>query len=171
MTYAFQPSEQHAQELAQIACLGPHGVEVDRIKAVTTQQNDIEHAFGVVECQPHASFHEQPMRYSVDCRRTDKKWDCYEEALEIFVDIGSRTLRVRPGPFDKGFAYDAVKRIATSGNFQSVPLAEAMRSPCMLSRGEKAELIEIRCTGVRVIASQWCPQGGCPRIISVDRSF
>ena len=151
--------------------MGPHGVGAERIKAVTTQKNDVEHAFGVVECMPHEKFHEQPVRYSVDCRRTDKQWDCYEEAQEIFLTLGNKTLRVRPGSFDKEFAYDTVKSIATAGNFQGVPLSEAMRSPCSLSRGEKSELVEIRCTGVRVIASQWCPQGGCPRIISVDRSF
>ena len=171
MTYAFEPSEQQAQELARIACVEPHGVTVERIRAVTTRKNDVEHAFGVVECAAHASFRGQPERYSVDCRRIERKWDCHQETLEIFVAIGDRTLRVRPGDFDKAFSYDAVQRIATAGNFQGVPLAEAMRSPCTLMRGEKSELIEIRCTGVRVIASQWCPQGGCPRIISVDRSF
>ena len=171
MLYAFQPSKQHAQELAQIACFEPHGVEAERIKAVTTRQNDVEHAYGVVECKPHAVFHEQPVRYSVDCRRVDKKWNCDEPALEIFVAIENKTLKVRPGPFDNELAYDTIKRIASSGNFQGVPLAETMRSPCSLFHGEKSELIDIRCTGVRIIASQWCPQGGCPRIISVDRSF
>lgn len=171
MTYAFQPSERHAQELAQIACLQPHGVEVERIKAVTTRPNDLEQAFGVVECKPHGFIRDQPVRYSADCRRRDKRWDCDEGALEFAIALGSKTLRVRPGTFDSEFAYDTVQRIVTAGNFQGVPLAEAMRSPCALSAGEKSELIEIRCTGVRVIASQWCPQGGCPRIISVDRSF
>lgn len=171
MTYAFQPSERHAQELAQIACREPHGVEVERIKAVTTRQNDLEQAFGVVECKPHDFIRGQPVRYSVDCRRSDKRWDCDEGALEFAVALGSKTLRVRPGKFGNEFAYDTIERIATAGNFQGVPLSEAMRSPCALSAGEKSELIEIRCTGVRVIASQWCPQGGCPRIISVDRSF
>jgi hypothetical protein len=123
-----------------------------------------------VRCAPHASDHGLPVRYQVRCQGGSGHWQCHEgrEVLTVGTRLGE--VSVEPGSFTHEQAIRAVRAAADSNAFRA-QISAALPSGCGLYVDvsmHASELVDLSCnSGHSFLISFWCPQGDCPRVLSV----
>ncbi|WP_028008063.1 hypothetical protein [Solimonas flava] len=159
--------------VGELAC-ARYGVAADSVEPVARQSGAgaaSAHAVQVsVRCAAHASIDGQPARYQVDCRRDGERWRCGDgrEVLSVQTRLGE--VAVEPGSFTPEQAIRAVRAAAASNRYRA-QIHEALASGCGLYVDVSAhmdEVVDLSCrSGHSFLISFWCPQGDCPRLLTV----
>lgn len=126
-----------------------------------------------LRCAPHDRVNGLPSHYNVECRRDadrpDRAWQCLGwKAILVPTPIGD--IAIEPGPYSDDFATRTVRAALDTSRFQH-EVHTALPSGCRLASnwdGSGQELAELSCaSGHRFLFSFWCPQGDCPRLMTV----
>jgi hypothetical protein len=176
----YKLSAQEKLRLENLACQGPFGIAAKTIKAYNFTASFDENGqmtlpartSAYVECEPHNTFNQRPMRYIDDCDLVDNVWDCSVPQLEILVDIKGRDVKLRPWQIPHEKAHDLLKTIGAKGLFQGEALDKAIGNSCDMAKNKDPDIIELQCEATMSI-SFWCPQAkltGCPRVLFLSFS-
>ncbi|MFT4046542.1 MAG: hypothetical protein QM661_07560 [Solimonas sp.] len=165
-------SARNRDAVGRLAC-GRYRVEAENVGPAFRWSGDAAMArvvYAPVRCAPHASAQDAPIRYDVNCEGRDGRWQCHEgrEALTVHTRLGD--VSVEPGSFSREQAAAAVRAAAASDRYRA-QIEQALPSGCGLYVDVSArmdEIVDLSCnSGHSFLISFWCPQGGCPRLLSV----
>jgi hypothetical protein len=167
---SLQLSPKERAQLEAAACRSRHDVQVDRIDARSYGAGANAPAVAEVHCASHGESGGQPMHFVVQCARERQQWQCQGEWNELAVVLDTKSIAVRiEGKLSAADAVKTIRKIAASGKFQGYVLRDALVPPCYIQQQPGQEFIDVRCEGWHLIVSTWCPQGDCPRLISIDK--
>ncbi|RYY01311.1 MAG: hypothetical protein EOO53_18705 [Gammaproteobacteria bacterium] len=157
-------------KLESIGCLTPHKLSAEEIRGYVSEHSELKSGAesAYVKCKSHGIFMETPIYYQTYCWIDNGQWKCNETELEGTIKIGQRNVKVHPLGISLETTYKTLTLIRSYGNFQGIPMMDAIGSSCDVSQLDN-EIIELSCRK-KITVSSWCPQPqltGCPRVISV----
>lgn len=158
-------------KLERLICKDPFNIKAEIIRGYKNDNAESKADFdsAYVKCEAHGKFMGVPIYYQTYCWNDDAQWRCNSTELETTIHLAERNIKVRPWGMSLETAYQTIYKISSYGNFQGIPMSDAIGSSCDVIQLKDHETIELSCA-YKITLSAWCPQPEltkCPRVVFV----